>query len=152
MDREKLLKAFDQLTIWSRGDQRAPHKPLLVLYALGRWCRGDRAAVPFADVDRDLTDLLREFGPPRQSYHPEYPFWRLQNDGVWTVQASGALKARKNNTDPPKSELLAHNARGTFSNEVQSALRSDPPLVASIAARLLEGHFPESLHPDILEA
>jgi putative restriction endonuclease len=30
-----VLQRFDQLNIWKQGDQRAPHKPLLVLYALG---------------------------------------------------------------------------------------------------------------------
>jgi putative restriction endonuclease len=63
-----VIDQFDGLNVWSRGDQRAPHKPLLVLYALGRWSRGDTADIPFRDVDRDLTGLLREFGPSRQSY------------------------------------------------------------------------------------
>jgi hypothetical protein len=66
-----------------------PHKPLLVLYALGRWGRGDPGAIPFRNVDRDLTPMLKEFGPRRQSYHPEYPFWRSQNDGVSAVTAAG---------------------------------------------------------------
>jgi putative restriction endonuclease len=39
--RGAVLRQFDQLNVWSRGDQRAPHKPLLVLYALGRWSRGE---------------------------------------------------------------------------------------------------------------
>ena len=30
------------LTVWKRGDQRAPHKPLLVLYALAELERGER--------------------------------------------------------------------------------------------------------------
>jgi putative restriction endonuclease len=131
---------------------RAPHKPLLVLYALGRWSGGDEADIPFKDIDRDLTPLLKEFGPPRQSYHPEYPFWRLQNDGVWQVTSTGPLKRRQGNTDPPKSELLAHDARGGFTDEMKAALRSDPALPAVIATRLLDNHFPESLHPDILDA
>jgi putative restriction endonuclease len=143
---DSVLEQFERLNVWSRGSQRAPHKPLLVLYALGRWSRGERGEIPFRDVDRDLTALLKEFGPPRQSYHPEYPFWRLQNDGVWTVHATGPLTARKSNTDPPKGELLAHAAAGGFSEEVKAALRADPGLVAKIAARLLEGHFPDSLH------
>ncbi len=83
MTRLSVLKSFDKLNMWGRGDQRAPHKPLLVLYALGRWSRGETTDVPFQQVDPDLTELLKEFGPPRRSYHPEYPFWRLQNDGVW---------------------------------------------------------------------
>jgi putative restriction endonuclease len=110
VDSQALLDQFDRLAVWSRGDQRAPHKPLLVLYALGLWIRGDQADIPFSDVDRDLTELLREFGPPRQSYHPEYPFWRLQNDGVWTVGSTAPLPLRQSNTDLTKSALLANAA------------------------------------------
>jgi hypothetical protein len=147
-----ILDRFSRLNVWSRGDQRAPHKPLLVLYALGRWARGETADIPFQQVDADLTGLLKEFGPPRQSYHPEYPFWRLQNDGVWVVRASGPLTPRQGSTDAKKSDLLAQGATGAFSPEVQAALRADPALIAEIAARLLESHFPQSLHADILDA
>ena len=152
MGDEAILDQFASLNVWKQGDQRAPHKPLLVLYALGRWCRGEQGAIAFRDAEGNLTELLKRFGPPRQSYHPEYPFWRLQNDGVWQMTASGALTSRQSNTDPPKSELIANNACGAFSDEVQSALRSDPSLASKIAGRLLEGHFPASLHEDILEA
>jgi putative restriction endonuclease len=147
-----VLNQFDRLSVWKRGGERAPHKPLLALYALGRWSRGDTADVPFREAAPDLTRLLQEFGPPRHSCHPEYPFWRLQNDGVWTVHAMGQLETRRGHTDPRKSELLAHDARGGFSEPVKAALRADPALVQALAGRLLERHFPESLHPDILSA
>jgi putative restriction endonuclease len=143
---------FDKLNVWGRGGQRAPHKPLLVLYALGRWGRGEAGDIPFREVDADLTGLLKEFGPPRQSYHPEYPFWRLQNDGVWAVHAAGPLTPRQSSTDAKKSDLLAKDAAGGFSPEVRAALRADPRLVTEVAARLLENHFPESIRPDILSA
>jgi putative restriction endonuclease len=152
MSRESVLDQFDQLAVWSRGDQRAPHKPLLVLYALGRWTRGDRSDIPFRDVAPVLTELLKEFGPPRKSYHPEYPFWRLQNDGVWAVHTDGELLKRKGHTDPRKSELLAHDARAGFTDEVKEELDEDSALLAVIASRLLDRHFPESIHPDILSA
>jgi putative restriction endonuclease len=71
---------------------------------------------------------------------------------VWEVHADGPLKARQGNTDPPKGELLAHDARGAFSPKVRAALRTDPALAGEIATRLLESHFPESLHADILAA
>jgi len=32
MTRDSVLHLFDKLNVWSRGDQRAPHKPLLVLH------------------------------------------------------------------------------------------------------------------------
>jgi putative restriction endonuclease len=152
MGNDSVLHLFDHLNVWSRGDQRAPHKPLLVLYALGRWSRGDTEEIPFRDVGRDLTNLLKEFGPPRRSYHPEYPFWRLQNDGVWVVHAAGPLTPRTGHTDPRKSDLLAHSATGAFSEEVKAALRACPGLVTEIASRLLEHHFPESIYSDILAA
>ena len=83
--RDEILRAFDRINVWSRGSERAPHKPLLVLYALGRLSRSEPSLIPFREVAPKLTELLKEFGPSRKSYHPEYPFWRLQNDGVWTV-------------------------------------------------------------------
>jgi hypothetical protein len=52
---------------------------------------------------------------------------------VWEAHAAGPLKARRGNTDPPKRELLAHDARGGFSPEVQAALRTDPALAGDIA-------------------
>jgi putative restriction endonuclease len=152
MTRDSVLRLFDQLNVRSRGGQRAPHKPLLVLYALGRWSRGATGDIPFKEVDVDLTGLLKEFGPPRQSYHPEYPFWRLRNDGVWVVHATGPLTPRQSSTDAEKSDLLAKDAAGGFSPEVQAALRSDPALASEVAARLLENHFPDSIHADILAA
>ncbi len=146
-----ILGRFDDLGIWKQGDQRAPHKPLLVLYALGRWQAGQKE-VGFRQVEPDLTLLLREFGPSRKSDHPEQPFWRLQRDGVWTVHAPADLALKTCDDIPRIGELRSHDVRAEFSPEVQTALSSDPGLAAVIAARILERHFPESLHPDILNA
>jgi hypothetical protein len=57
MDRHAILAQFDGLNVWSRATS-APHKPLLVVYALGRWFRGETGAVSFREVDPDLTALL----------------------------------------------------------------------------------------------
>jgi putative restriction endonuclease len=145
-----ILERFDELNVWSRGGERAVNKPLLLLYALGRWSQGDQGDIPFREVNEKLTKLLKEFGPPRQVLHPEYPFWRMQNDGVWAVHSPVSLTPRQSNTDPLKSELLAHNVQAGFTDDVKAAFRADPALVTEIAARVLEQHFPESLHSDIL--
>ena len=89
MKTNDIKSLFENLTVWKKDDQRAPHKPLLALYTLGRLRRGGERLISYADVDRELRKLLKEFGPPRKSYHPEYPFWRLQNDGVWEVLGDG---------------------------------------------------------------
>ena len=106
----------------------------------------------FADIVPELTAMLKEFGPSRQSFHPEYPFWRLQNDGVWVVTSDQPMKPRASNNDVLKSELIAQHATGEFTAEVKAALEADPDIVLKLAALLLESHFPESLHIDILEA
>jgi len=41
MDKEDIKSRTARLNVWRRGDQRAPHKPLLLLYALGRCLRGE---------------------------------------------------------------------------------------------------------------
>jgi hypothetical protein len=38
--REKLLTNIREVSVWKQGDQRAPHKPLLILYALGKLLAG----------------------------------------------------------------------------------------------------------------
>jgi hypothetical protein len=85
-----ILTRFDDRNTWRQGDQWAPLKPLLVLYALGRWQQG-KPEVTYRDAEPELTALLREFGPPRKSDHPEHQFLRLQRDSVWTVQAPADL-------------------------------------------------------------
>jgi len=47
--------------------------------------------IDFKQVDKYLSALLKEFGPRRRSIHPEYPFWRLKNDGLWelSIAATG---------------------------------------------------------------
>ena len=70
MDSKAVPKRFDDLSIWKQGDQRAPHKPLLVLYALGRWQSGaDGRRLPRggAGPDRPAARVrpAAEVGPPR---------------------------------------------------------------------------------------
>src|SRR5262249_26271630 len=48
--------------------------------------------------------------------------------------------------------LRSPEVRAGFSGDVQAALSTAPDLVAVIAGRILEQHFPESLHQDILDA
>jgi putative restriction endonuclease len=90
------------------------------------------------------------FGPPRQRSHPEYPFWRLQNDGLWEVPDSAKLVRRRSNTDPKKSELIAHRVVGGFPEAVFDAFRQDQQVRDDVVRMLLQSHFPESLHEDIL--
>ena len=145
---EAVLEKLDKLRIWQKRGQSAPHKPLLMLYALGQFSQG-KEALSFSEVDPALRTLLKEFGPRLQRMQSEYPFWRLQNDGLWSVTADEALESRSSNTDAKKSELIKKNAIGAFAEDVRQVLRSDPQNLKTIASRLLENNFPETLHRDI---
>lgn len=151
MTSEEILRRFERLNVWKRNGEIAPHKPLLVLYALGRWQRG-LTDVSFREVENDLKELLRDFGPSRLSDHPEEPFWRLQNDGVWTVDAPAHLIMKAGHPIPRITELRSYNVRAGFSGDVQAALVNDENLLGEIASRMLEGYFPVSWHQRILDA
>ena len=152
MNHETVKHRINRLNVWKQGGQRAPHKPLLLLYALGRSLRGEGRLMPYAEVDRDLRKLLAEFGPSRKSYHPEYPFWRLQNDGLWEVMDAEDLQLRQSSTDARKSELIKYDVQGGFTKEVQDLLCSDRNLSTEIVTQLLNASFPASIHEDILQA
>jgi len=150
--RRTILKRIRNLNVWQRGGQRAPHKPLLILLALGRIQRGENRLAAYPDIENKLADLLREFGPPREAVHPEYPFWRLQRDGLWEVIETHPLRRRASNTDALASELRRFQIPGGFPEEIDNLFRQDRSLVAEVALQLLQGHFAESLHGEILAA
>lgn len=143
---------FDKITMWKRGGQRAPHKPLLILYALSQCIQTEKRFISFSEIDQKFKNLLMEFGPTRKSYHPEYPFWRLQNDGLWELKNAENVTSRKGNTDAKKSELIKYNVLGGFTQEIYNLLISNKDQVPDIASSILEKNFPASIHEDILQA
>lgn len=149
--RKEILERVEKLNIWRRGGERAPHKPLLMLLALARLGRGETRLAEFRDLEEPLQRLLEQFGPPRKSIHPEYPFWRLQHDGLWEVPDQGVLPARALSGDPPKAELRKHRIKGGFPEPIYEVLRHDRRVREEVVRKLLEGHFPSSLHQDLLD-
>lgn len=152
VDAGEVRRRVRSLNVWKRGDERAPHKPLLLLYALGRLQRGEPRQIPYEVVDEALGRLLEEFGPPRKSHQPEYPFWRLERDGVWRMEGPGSDRVRETPSDPSRTFLIEHGVSGGFAPEVEQVLTSDPELVQDIANTLLVEHFPRTYHEDILAA
>ncbi len=151
MDREEIARKFETLRVWQRGDERAPHKPLLVLYAIGTLLQGKGRLLPYSEVDEQLGRLLREFGPKRKQYHPEFPFWRLQNDGVWEIPGADSLE-ESTNGDVRRGDLFRFEVAGGFTEDIARQLQDDSSMVLGIVQNLLDAHFPYSIHEDILQA
>jgi putative restriction endonuclease len=144
MNADELKSILSKLSIWKKNGQRAPHKPLLVLYALAQLQR-QQSILPYIEVREKLKKLLFEFGPPRKSYHPEQPFVRLTTDGIWSLSCT---VDKRNFSD----QLLALNqVSGGFQPEIISLLQKNKFLVIELAEQVLQEHFPETMHADILE-
>jgi putative restriction endonuclease len=149
---DEVLEAFARVRKWQAGGERAPHKPLLLLLALSALQRGERW-LAYREAEPVLRRLLVDFGPPRRQVHPELPFWRLRNDGIWMIPEGEALEKQvRRRGDVPPAVLRSADARGGFTEELFEFLRERPGLVNAIAARLLEAAFPDSLHEPILDA
>jgi len=150
--KQELLEKIEKINVWKKRGQRAPHKPLLLLLALSKCYNGEDRLIDYNVVDEKLRDLLIDFGPTRKSIHPEYPFWRLQNDGLWNVTPNTSLPFRKCSSDVPRRALIKHKTKGGFTPEIYSFLAEHKELIPHIAMKILEGHFPDSVHQDILNA
>ena len=150
--RDEFLQKLGQVKFWRTRGQRAPHKPLLVLLALGRVARGEERLARYEqDLEGPLTDLLERFGPPRKAIHPEYPFSRLPNDGLWEIPGKESLPVTGQG-DLHRSGLIKRAVTGGFPEPIYELLLSDSGLVQQAAQALLYEHFPYSLHDDIRTA
>lgn len=151
-DSQEILRRFRSLSVWSKGGQRAPHKPLLCLLAISKLVSREGRLLAFAVLEKPLRRLLTDFGPPRKVCHAEYPFWALQHDeGIWEVRTSLPLN-RQRNAYPTSAALLRSGAEAGFQAAIYRALEHDETLRTRVIVELLEAHFPETLHEDILQS
>ena len=135
---------IEQLRRCTRNGERAPHKPLLLLYALGRYQADGGTPVRFSEAEGQLSQLLEEFGPPRKS-SPGYPFHHLTSDGLWVVRTTDGGPSPGSNL----GELRTSGAAGSLSPDLLDALNGDSHLLAQLARVLLDSNFEPSLHADI---
>jgi putative restriction endonuclease len=150
-DADALIQKFTKVQRWGRGEQRAPHKPLLLLAALVRVQRGEERLIRYVELEDQLRPLLEEYSPAGRAQRPHYPFWRLQKDGLWEVpDAPGLTENRSGDVSPV--ELRALEVHGGFPQMLHQRLRDDPDLVDRVAAEILMNCFPASLHEHLLDA
>lgn len=141
------LERAANLRQWTGNGMRAPHKPLLLLYALGRFQDDAGVELLYSAVEADLRRLLAEYGPANRTT-PAYPFHHLVSDGVWEVRTD------RGPGSPGSGVLLlrAEGATGRLVPELRTALGREPSLLGRMARVLLDLHFPPSLHGELCEA
>lgn len=149
MTNQNLLQQFHQINTWKQKGVRAPHKPLLMLLALGEIQRGNTGYIPFSVIKRKFTELLADFGRPRKTIHPTFPFIRLANDGLWQFNKPDIINSKHDYTS---GYLLNNDLQGKFPDDVTTQLKKDPSLIKQLAEIILADNFPETIHNDILSA
>jgi putative restriction endonuclease len=146
-ERSQVLDRFASLRQHRRDGQRSPHKPLLVLLALGRLAATGSSELPWSAAESQLADLIAEFGPPSRTSRAQsaaYPFTRLRTDGVWVLNQDVQMDL--------VGPLASKHVTGRLEPAVESALRDHPALISSAARTLVLSNFPETVAPDVLAA
>ncbi len=141
MTSDKTLKqAISNITIWRKGEQRAPHKPLLLLYVLSHYRQGH---------DRHLIMLLKFMSncwiywsamPQRREQRPDMPFWRLKGDGFWELQ-NAEFCSTSGSRQPPKRELIEYNVAGGFDAVNFALVTKKRKLIDTLAQQILRRIF-----------
>jgi putative restriction endonuclease len=130
------------------GTARAPHKPLLLLWLLGRFQGGHHRPVAYSELEEPVGRLIEEFGPPSRSGktpgRAAWPFTRLERE-LWDPRFADGIPV-SSTSRPSRRELLEGGATGDLVPAAQNLL-SDPRVVADAARLLLDLHFTPSLAP-----
>jgi len=128
--------------------KRAPHKPLLILVALGEWQRGN-TRITFAHIEARLVQLLKAWAPPtRGKPQAELPYWYLMSDGLWQVEQADRL-ARKASGFPTMAALRLSHAG--FTADVLEWLDTDNSAIHTIAGLILQQHFLPTTYQSVLD-
>lgn len=140
-----VLERLTRLRQHQQDGKRSPHKPLLVLLALGQFAQTGSSKLEWSVVEERLSRLLAEFCPSRRGTpHPEFPFTRLRSDLVWQLS--------RDVPNDSLSSLREEPVTGQFVDDIETTLGSDPGLVAQVARNLVEEQFPLTVAPDVLSA
>ncbi|MDX3570355.1 phosphorothioated DNA-binding restriction endonuclease [Streptomyces sp. ID05-47C] len=151
---DELLRALSALRRAQVGGQRAPHKPLLMLWLLTRLHRSGSSAVAYTEAEGPVGRLINDFGPAlanpaRTPERAAMPFVHLER-ALWDLR-----DARGTPLPPSTAErgslLKKAGAHGRLLPAVES-LCADPATLASAVQLLLEEHFTPSLTQPLYDA
>ena len=143
---EQVLERLTSLRQYQHNGRRVPHKPLLVLLALGRIEATGSSAVSWDLAQDRLAGLIGEFGPQTRTGRRQsaaYPFTRLRRDGIWNLDTEVP--------DDLLGQLDTFRPTGRLDASIERQLR-DANVRAAVARTLVETHFPDTVAPDVLLA
>lgn len=93
--REDLVAALGDLVLHHHDGLVSVHKPLALLWTIGRVAGGGPRLVPWPEFRDNVGKLLAEFGPSYSNPTPQYPFWHLRSSaGLWESTACAVCRLR----------------------------------------------------------
>lgn len=154
MTRTELLEVLSGLRQAQVGGRRAPHKPLLLLWLLGRLANGGPDSVSYAEAAGPVSELVNDFGPPVSNaaaarHRAAMPFVHLERE-LWDLRDRVGSEIGPNVPERGRW-LLEHGAVGRLKPEA-ALLLSDGTTLAQAARLLLDQNFTPVLSDMILAA
>jgi len=147
VDRVRSIRRFTRRD----KDARAPYKPLLLLWLIGRVAGGQPARVSFREAELELKLLMHRYRLGR-SVRVGFPFVYLgTSPELWKVEDSGGNDVSRMPQATKESPVfLRTEAVGALAPEFELALH-DPQIRSRVVNELLRMEFPETLHEEILQ-
>ena len=145
------LQHFQRLKVWKKNGERAPHKPLLALWSIGRCLQGKARLVDYDTAHQALLVLLNTFGPHRKHHTPQEPFWRMQKDQIWEIPGAAQVPVQPGGSVSP-TVLRTLKVQGGFPKPLDECFRRNRAAAFEVAKQLVADHFPETMHAAVLKA
>ena len=137
---------------FTNKDRRAPYKPLLLLWLIGRVANGQPSRVSFKDAEEDLKRLMKVHRMGGSRVRVEFPFVYLASEPeLWRVEDSaGADVSRMEQSIKESAPYLRQEATGFLAPDFENALRR-ADVRSSVVNALLHMEFPETQHEQLLQ-
>ncbi|MEU6172897.1 phosphorothioated DNA-binding restriction endonuclease [Streptantibioticus parmotrematis] len=154
MTRDEFMAALTTLRRAQVNGRRAPHKPLLLLWLLGRFCATGSSAVSYAEAEEPVSTLINEFGPVvtdpvRARQRAAMPFVHLERS-LWELSDRHGEPI---GSDEPErgGRLRDRGAHGRLRPPVERLLADSATLAAAVRL-LLDQHFTPALEGPVCDA
>ncbi|SED56771.1 5-methylcytosine-specific restriction enzyme A [Streptomyces sp. 2231.1] len=135
-----------------RATGQAPHRPILLLWAIGQVVAGAPRLQQWSAVRDAVAPLMVKYGQSEDGADAtRYPFWALVRDELWTVEQAEELIMTSRGRRPTLESLNVVDPAAGLREDDYILLRSQPGVAASAAAGLIVRYFhllPEDLLKD----
>lgn len=153
-DDERLVAEFldrlRKIRQHSYAGRRVVHKPLLILYVLGRLKHHSVGRVRYREANSQIKPLLHRYGPPGTRARVADPFTRLESDGIWTLVSNNRDTLFDAGGNARPGALDRQDPEAGFDDTTLRLFGRTPALIDEAARVVLDANFPADIHEEVL--